>query len=114
MSKTSVGSESWLVVQLVGGAEVGQLRLLIAGEHVHVEAESARDIVGELLAVGSVAHGARHHRDRPVRAGSLDQSVVVLEHRVLARERVAAQPAAGVDPGAEPGHAADARSSAVT
>ena len=29
-------------VELIGGAEVGELRLLVAGDHVHVEAEAAR------------------------------------------------------------------------
>ena len=85
------------------------MRLLIAGDHVHIEPEAARDIVGELPAVGGVTYGAGHHGERLVRARGLDQQVVFVEHGVLTRECVRCQPTAGVDPGAEPGHTADAR-----
>ena len=49
------------------------------------------------------------HGERLVRARGLDQQVVFVEHGVLTRECVRCQPTAGVDPGAEPGHTADAR-----
>ena len=89
----SAGSRS------LGGAEVRQPRLLIAGQDVRLQPEARATTVGELRAVGGVADGARHHRDRasapPWRSISC---AVLVEHRVLPRIASSAQPAAASTP----------------
>ena len=80
MSITGVGVAVGRVA-LAGRAEERQLRLLVAGEHVGVEAVARRATVRrELRAVGGVAHGARQHgRPALVRRGASIACPVVVE-----------------------------------
>jgi hypothetical protein len=93
-------------VALAGGAEKGQLRLLIAGEHVRLDPVALPYRVGELLTVGGVAHGAGQHRDRGLRAVLVDLAAVAVERGVDTLHGVIAQAPLDVDPRSEPGDVA--------
>ena len=85
-------------VALAGRAQERQVRLLVAGQHVRLEAVTIADGIGELLAVGGVADRAREHRTCAVSAMVLvDQLAVLVERVVHALHRVVAQPSVGVD-----------------
>ena len=95
-------------VALAGRAQERQVRLLVAGQHVRLEAVTIADGIGELLAVGGVADRAREHRLGRVGVVLVDQLAVLVERVVYALHRVVAQPSVGVDAGAKPGDVAAA------
>ena len=96
-------------IQVAGGAKVGHLRLLVTAEDVRLDPEASADRVGELRAVGRVADSARHHGDYAVDRRRVERGAVLGQGGVLPLQRVVGEPAARVDPGAEPGHGADPR-----
>ncbi len=111
MSNTSVGASSAVVVERVGGAEVGEARLLVAAEHVRLEAEarwrhrSAKSppLVASRTALVITATAS-------VGIGDVSSSRRYSSSTAYSRASASVgEPAAGVDAGAEPRDAADAR-----
>ncbi len=96
-------------IALARRSQERQARLLVARQHVGLQPVPAAHRGGELVAVDGVADRAGQHRDRPLAAMGIDLRAVAVQRREHARHRVLAQPAAGVDAGAEAGHVAGSR-----